>query len=235
VSVERRIQRVLVAARGRPAAERVEVYEGAGIECVVVFGSADADDAHLDVAAWACPLPASVADATEGDALLRAIVGVAMDAGADAFDPSGTPFAHESHSARYVASVGLAWLGGSPDALSTNSTPPPDRAHRCVTCLCDGEGAAVVVADAWIERGRTVLGSVDVAGVSVPQAAARTTRAAGVVNVHLGAAGEVLAVSFGLPEHHAQVRVGDRPLAAAAVAMIAGEGPGSPRDSIGET
>ena len=235
MSVERRIQRVLVAARGRPAAERVAVYEGAGVECVVVFGPADADDPHLDAAAWACPLPGSVADATEGEELLRAIVGVAMDAGADAFDPSGTSFARDPHSARYVASVGLAWLGGSPDALASNPVRPPDRAHRCVTCLCDGEGATVVVADAWMEPGRTVVGSVHSAAVAVAQAAARTTRAAGVVNVHLGGAGEVLAVSFGLPEHHAQVQVGDRPLAVAAVAMIAGEGRGAPRDSIGET
>ena len=234
--VEGRIRRVLVAARGDAAAERVSAYEGAGIECVVVFGAEDAEDPHLDEAAWACALPAAVAADVDGEALLRALVGVAMDAGADAFDPSATPFAHDAFAARYVASVGLAWLSGAPDALAAHPAPPrPGTWTRCVTFLCDGEGSATPVAEARVVDGRPVVGALG--AVEAALAAARAVRSAGVVSVYLGASGEGMGLGFGLPEHHGQVRVGDQPLAVAAIALFAGHVPdhAAPRDTLRET
>ena len=130
MSVARRIGRVLVAARGHAAAERVAVYEAFGIETVVVFDASDAEDAHLDEASWAAALPEQVrVDANsrrdgpspEDSPLLAALVGVAMDAGADAFDPSGTEFSSSEEASRLATSVGLAWLGARAELLAAPS------------------------------------------------------------------------------------------------------------------
>ena len=233
MSVQRRIGRVLVAARGHAAAERVAAYEAFGIETVVVFDGSDADDGHLDEASWAAALP-------EGAPLLAALVGVAMDAGADAFDPSGTEFAASEEASRLASSVGLAWLGARAELLVGETLPstaapfafaPPSAEVVAVTVLGDGQGGVVIVGTARVRRDVALVGDLD-PGVEAGLLA-KASSAASALRVH-GAAtawlrgghdgqGEIFGWSHGLPEHHALLAVGDVSLAAAAARLHAGE------------
>ena len=233
MSVQRRIGRVLVAARGHAAAERVSVYEAFGIETVVVFDASDAEDAHLDEASWAAALP-------EGAPLLAALVGVAMDAGADAFDPSGTELAASEEAARLATSVGLAWLGARAELLAGEAAPsraatfarvPASAEVVAVTVLGDGEGGLVVVGTARVRKDVALVGDLE-AGLEAGLLAKAS--AAGSALRVLGAAtawfrvghdedSEIFGWSYGLPEHHALLAVGETSLAAAAVRLHAGE------------
>ncbi len=231
MNVARRIGRVLVGARGHAAAERVAVYEAFGIETVVVFDAADAEDAHLDEASWAAPLP-------EGAPRLAALVGVAMDAGADALDPSGTDLAASEEAARLATSVGLAWLGaraellaGERAVLSDASLELPSAEVTAVTVLGDGAGGVVVVGAARVRKDVALVG--DLAPEVEARLFAAARSAALALRVH-GAAtawfsvddegtGVIFGWNYGLPEHHALLAVGNLSLAAAAVRLHAGE------------
>lgn len=233
MSVQRRIGRVLVAARGHAAAERVAAYEAFGIETVVVFDASDADDAHLEEASWAAALP-------EGAPLLAALVGVAMDAGADAFDPSGTELAASEEASRLATSVGLAWLGARAELLAGESSPLPAAPLAfvapsvevvAVTVLGDGEGGLVVVGTARVRKDVALVGDLE-PGLEAALLA-KVSSAASALRVH-GAAtawlrvgddgdADIFGWSHGLPEHHALLTVGGLSLAAAAVRLHAGE------------
>ena len=114
--VQRTVRRVLVAARGVEAAATIARLEATGVECVAVFDATDAEAPHLDVAAWAVPLPASLPEDAAVIDRAAALCGLALDAGADGVVP-GADLAGEAGAARVVANLGLAWVGCAPDAL----------------------------------------------------------------------------------------------------------------------
>lgn len=219
----RRVHRVLLAARGPLAAELVAAYEPHGIETVVTFDAHDAEDSHLDAASWACALP-------EGAESLSAVIGVAMDAGADAFDPSGTDFARDAGASRAVSAVGLVWLS-APAATLAAEVPVAERERAVVTVLLDASGKGHVIGDALTLQGVTCApGRLDPGERATLYAAAlahaRSAGCAGVVNVHFDRSelhGSAPVRSFGLPPHHLLLG-GEAPsLAATAAALLAGE------------
>jgi hypothetical protein len=245
--VQRTIRRVLVAARGVEAAELVARLEAVGCETVAVFDADDAEAPHLDVAAWAVPLPTSLArDAAPVDAA-AALCGLALDAGADAVCP-GRALAGEPSAARVVANLGLAWVGCTPDTLealadasalrgrlATLGVPlaePSDAASVAVVVFGDGSGArACADATVWEDGAACPAEVTPSARGALWDLAARVVaaqRLAGPVCVDLALVREgarVVRVSPGLPAWHALVVQGDGdvPLAAAAVRVAAGE------------
>ena len=256
--VQRTIRRVLVAARGEPAATLVELLEGHGIETVAVFDARDADAPHLDAASWAVPLPAHPPERHAS-----VLCDQALDAGADAILPApGDALSGDADAARTVGTCGLAWIGPSPawiermadpetarDAAATaglpvlhGDAPPPGGDVIELAILGDG-GHAVSWADARVEASWTRCPS----GLD-PQVRSTLRAGAAAWAAQAGLAGPAVArfrvdehgvpradrLVPGLPRWHALVAVDDRPLALAAVQILAGRDVPSPVDDPAE-
>lgn len=252
--VQRTIRRVLVAARGEPAATLIELLEGHAIETVAVFDTRDADAPHLDAASWAVPLPEHPPERHAG-----VLCDQALDAGADAILPGPDgPLAGDADAARTVGTCGLAWIGPGPawtermsdraaarDAAATAGLPvlhgdasAADGDVVELALLGDGSHATTW-ADARVEASWIRCPS----GLS-PQARATLRAGAAAWAAQAGLAGPAVArfrvdaqgmpradrLAPGLPRWHALVAVDDRPLALAAVQILAGRDVPSPPD-----
>jgi acetyl/propionyl-CoA carboxylase alpha subunit len=135
--IQRPIRRVLVACRGEQAAALVSVLEAAGIETVAPFDADDSEAPYLDVAAWPVPLPPSAASAPQGMDP-AALIGLALDAGADAIHPGTGPLRWSAEAARMVMNVGLAWIGARPDALAAYEDAHQVRGRAVAAGLVPG-------------------------------------------------------------------------------------------------
>jgi acetyl/propionyl-CoA carboxylase alpha subunit len=254
--VQRTIRRVLVAARGEPAATLVELLEGHGIETVAVFDARDAEAPHLDTASWAAPLPEHPAERHAA-----VLCDQALDAGADAILPgpaeSEGSLAADTDAARTVGACGLAWIAPGPtwtervadlpaarDAASTAGLP---ILHDAIGADADtlelallGDGSHAV---AWADARVGSAWTISPAGLDAHVRATLRTGAAAWA-AHAGLAGPAVArfrvdahgvpradrLVPGLPRWHALVVVEDLPLALAAVHILAGRDVPSPPD-----
>jgi acetyl/propionyl-CoA carboxylase alpha subunit len=241
--IQRTIRRVLVAARGEPAATLVELLEGHGIETVAVFDAVDADAPHLDTASWAVPLPVH-----PPERYASILCDQALDAGADAVLPGpvdaagGDTLAVDSDAARTVAACGLAWIGPGATWIARlpETTAHGDDTADCVEVALLGDGTHVAAwADAHVGASWTTCPS----GLDAHARGALLARAStwaaesglsgpAVARFVVDGTGRPRAERLvpGLPRWHALVALDDRPLALAAVQILAGHDLPSPSD-----
>jgi acetyl-CoA carboxylase, biotin carboxylase subunit len=120
------LRRLLIANRGEIAVRVARAARDLGIETVSVHSAADRDSRHVDAA----DRSVCIGPATASASYLRRdlLVHVAEATGCDAVHPGYGFLSEDTEFARQVGDAGLAWVGPSPEAISTMGDKAEARA-----------------------------------------------------------------------------------------------------------
>jgi len=148
-------RRVLVANRGEIAVRLIRACHELGMEAVAVYSDADAGAAHVRLADVAVRL--GPAAPSESYLRIEAIVGAALDTGAEAIHPGYGFLAERAAFARAVEDAGLAFVGPPSESIDALG----DKLHARRTAHAVGVDAVPgTLEPAPIDRADQVAGIV---------------------------------------------------------------------------